>query len=59
MKDYLNPNQVGGGADLPLGWKNLYTPGTKSPIDLKPGCKFKFVRYGHIKKKISVLRASV
>ena len=39
----LNPNQVGGGQICPPVGKTLYTSGTKSPIDLKPGCKFKFV----------------
>ena len=40
----VNPNQGGGGqiCPPPLG-KNLYISGTKSRIDLKPGCKFKFV----------------
>ena len=33
----------GGGADLPPLGKTLYISGTKSRIDLKPGCKFKFV----------------
>ena len=33
----------GGGQICPPVGKTLYTSGTKSPIDLKPGCKFKFV----------------
>ena len=40
----FNPNQVGGGQICPPVGKTLYTSGTKSPIDLKPGYKFEFGR---------------
>ena len=39
----LNPNQAGGGQICPPVEKTLNISGTKSRIDLKPGCKFKFV----------------
>ena len=29
---------------MPHRFLNAYSSGTKSPIDLKPGCKFKFVQ---------------
>ena len=29
---------------MPHSFSNAYTSGTECPIDLKPGCKFKFLR---------------
>ena len=40
---FTSPNQAGGGQICPPVGKTLYISGTKSRIDLKPGCKFKFV----------------
>ena len=43
----FNPNQAGGaggGANMPHRLSNAYSFGTESRIDLKPGCKFKFIR---------------
>ena len=40
---WLQPSTCGGGAYWPIENQNSYISGTKSPIDLKPGCKFKFV----------------
>ena len=33
-----------GGANMPHRFSNAYSSGTISRIDLKPGCKFEFVR---------------
>jgi len=51
----LNPNQAGGGANLPHRFSNAYSSGTEIRIDLKPGCKFKFVRCleTYVKKLVS------
>ena len=38
----LNP-QKPGGAKWPTANQNRYISGTECPIDLKPGCKFKFL----------------
>ena len=35
---------MGGGAKWPTANQKRYISGTKCPIDLKPGCKFMFVR---------------
>ena len=40
----FNPNPTGGGAYLPHKFSNAYSSGTESRIDLKPGCKFEFIR---------------
>ena len=42
-RETFNPNQAGGGQICPPVGKTLNISGTKSRIDLKPGCKFKFV----------------
>ena len=39
----LNPNQMRGGANMPHKILKAYSSGTKSLIDLKPGCKIEFV----------------
>ena len=39
----LNPQPAGGGANWPTENQKNYISGTECPIDLKPGCKFKFV----------------
>ena len=33
-----------GGANMPHRFSNAYSSGTESRIDLKPGCKFEFIR---------------
>ena len=47
---------AGGGAIIILFRKFAIALGTESPIDLKPGCKFKFVRWleTYLKKLISL-----
>ena len=40
---FFNPNQTGGGANLPPKFSNAYSSGTESRIDLTAGCKFEFV----------------
>ena len=44
-----------GGANMPQRFSNAYSSGTESRIDLKPGCKFKFVRCleTYVKKLVS------
>ena len=42
-KESVNPNQTGEGANMPHIISIAYYSGTKSQIDLKPDCKFKFV----------------
>ena len=43
-ENFFNPNQVGGGAKWPAGNLKNYFSATGCPIDLKPGCKFEFIR---------------
>ena len=52
----FNPNQTKGGAKWPTGFEKSYFSGTKGRIDLKPGCKFKFVRCleTYVKKLVSL-----
>ena len=40
----VNHNPAGGGANMPHSFSNAYISGTECRIDLKPGCKFEFVR---------------
>ena len=40
---YINPQKTGGGAKWPAANLKRYISGTECPIDLKPGCKFKFL----------------
>ena len=40
----VNPNQVGGGGQMAHRVLEILYLWSKSRIDLKPGCKFKFVR---------------
>ena len=49
----LNPNQARGGANLPHKFSNAYSSGTESRLDLKPGCKFEFIRWPEVKGKVS------
>ena len=37
---------------MPPSFSNAYTSGTECRIDLKPGCKFEFVRCLMVYKKI-------
>ena len=39
----LNPQKTVGGAKWPAANLKRYISGTECPIDLKPGCKFKFL----------------
>ena len=53
---HINPNQTGGGANMPHRFSNAYSSGTESRIDLKPGCKFEFVccLETYVKKSVSL-----
>ena len=45
VDNFFNPNPTGGGgANFPHKFSNAHSSGTESRIDLKPGCKFEFIR---------------
>ena len=43
VKARVNPQPAGGGGHWLIENQNSYIYGTKCPIDLKSGCKFKFL----------------
>ena len=55
----FNPNIVMFNPNCPGGRHNPDFSGTKPPLNLRPVCKFKFVRFGPVEKNQSALSFSV
>ena len=43
QNEYHNPGKTGGGPNGPQQFENIIISEAECPIDLKPGCKFKFL----------------